>query len=171
MSRGENRAAADTSQLVVPGSGSLLASYICGFGEAGQRWLVQLKPDPLYGVVMSEIGGRHIVAAMFGILGVATIALGALAILLGRSGDPGALSIGLLYGITAVLTSYGLWNRKRLAPKAFLAWCSTIVLFMSAVFFDDPGLADPWLIPSGILLFAVFYFGWRKIRSVCAPAV
>ena len=30
-------------------SGSLLASNFCGFGEARQRWLVQLKPDPLGG--------------------------------------------------------------------------------------------------------------------------
>jgi len=28
-------------------SGSLLAFKFCGFGKAGQRWLVQLKPDPL----------------------------------------------------------------------------------------------------------------------------
>ena len=39
--------AADTSQLGVSGSGSLLAFTSCGFGAAGQRWLVQLKPDPL----------------------------------------------------------------------------------------------------------------------------
>jgi hypothetical protein len=24
-----------------------LAFNLCGFGEAGQRWLAQLKPDPL----------------------------------------------------------------------------------------------------------------------------
>jgi hypothetical protein len=30
-------------------SGSLLAVNFCGFGEAGQRWLAQLKPDPLDG--------------------------------------------------------------------------------------------------------------------------
>jgi len=34
---------------LVPGSGSLLALNFCGFGEAGQRWLAQLKPDPLGG--------------------------------------------------------------------------------------------------------------------------
>jgi hypothetical protein len=39
--------AADTSQLGVPGFVSLLASTTCGFGEAGQRWLAQLKPGPL----------------------------------------------------------------------------------------------------------------------------
>lgn len=131
----------------------------------------QLSAHPLYGVVMREIGSRQIVAALFGILGVATIALNALAIALGRAGSQGALSIGVLYGIAALLTAYGLWNRRPLAPKAFLAWCSTIVLFMSAVFYEDPDLADPWLLPSGILLFVIFYFGWRKIRSLCAPAV
>ncbi len=36
--------AADTSQLGVSGSGSLLAFNFCGFGVAGQRWLAQLKP-------------------------------------------------------------------------------------------------------------------------------
>jgi hypothetical protein len=39
--------AADTSQLGVSGSGSLLAFNFCGFGEACQRRLAQLKPDPL----------------------------------------------------------------------------------------------------------------------------
>jgi len=33
--------AADTSQLGVPGSGSLLAVNPWRFGEAGQRWLFQ----------------------------------------------------------------------------------------------------------------------------------
>jgi hypothetical protein len=41
--------AADTSQLGVPESGSVLASKLRSFGEAGQRWLAQLKPDPLDG--------------------------------------------------------------------------------------------------------------------------
>jgi len=41
--------AADTSQLSVPVSGSLLASNFYDFGGAGQRWLAQLKPDPLAG--------------------------------------------------------------------------------------------------------------------------
>jgi hypothetical protein len=41
--------AADNRQLGVPGSGSLLAFNFRGFGEASQRWLAQLKPDPLCG--------------------------------------------------------------------------------------------------------------------------
>jgi hypothetical protein len=38
------------ASLGVPVSGSLLASKLIGFGEAGQRWLAQLKPDPLAGL-------------------------------------------------------------------------------------------------------------------------
>jgi hypothetical protein len=34
-------------------SGSLSAFNFFGFGEAGQRWLVQLKPDPLGSVKRS----------------------------------------------------------------------------------------------------------------------
>jgi len=41
--------ATGASQLGVSVSGSLLASTFCGFGEAGRRWLAQLKPDPLGG--------------------------------------------------------------------------------------------------------------------------
>jgi hypothetical protein len=39
--------AADTSQLALPGFGSDLAFHFCGFGDAGQRWLVQLKPKSI----------------------------------------------------------------------------------------------------------------------------
>ena len=118
---------------------------------------------------MSEIGGRQIVAALFAILGVATIAFNALAIALGRAGSSGVLAVGLLYSVAALLTARDIWNRTALAPKAFVAWCLSVVLFMSVLFYEDPDLADPLLIPSGILLFAIFYLGWRKLRSVCAP--
>ena len=37
------------ASLGIRGSGSLLAFSFSSFGEAGQRWLVQLKPDPLAG--------------------------------------------------------------------------------------------------------------------------
>jgi len=40
---------ADTSQLAVPGSGSLLASIIPGLALPVSGWLAQLKPDPLGG--------------------------------------------------------------------------------------------------------------------------
>lgn len=44
---GQQGLAADTSQMGALESGSLLAINHCGFGVAGQRWLVQLKPEPL----------------------------------------------------------------------------------------------------------------------------
>ena len=48
-------------------SGSLLALELRGFGETGQRWLAQLKPDPLYGIGLNvtivrfyySIGSRY----------------------------------------------------------------------------------------------------------------
>ncbi len=64
--------AAATSQPGVPGSGSLLASNLHGFGEAGQRWLVQLKPDPFvrqrgWEAVVSQ---RELASVAFVALGV-----------------------------------------------------------------------------------------------------
>lgn len=43
----------------VPGSGSpsgILAFNFCGLGATGQRWLLQLKPDPLGGLRLLEDG-------------------------------------------------------------------------------------------------------------------
>jgi len=47
-----------SSQLDVSESGSLLASNLCGFGGTGQRWLAQLKPDPLDRVGPSRARSR-----------------------------------------------------------------------------------------------------------------
>jgi mannose-6-phosphate isomerase-like protein (cupin superfamily) len=63
----------DTSQLGLPRSGSLPAFNLGGFGEAGQHWLAELKPDPLGGA-----GFAMRALASLGILIVTYLTLAAL---------------------------------------------------------------------------------------------
>ena len=109
-------------------------------------------------------------AVFFGAVGAATIAATGAALLLSRGGSPALVSIAILCGLAELLTGYGLWQRSKLGPRAFLSWCLTIALFMAAFLFEEPSAGDPLLLVPAIGLVAVLYFGWRYIARVCARA-
>ena len=123
-------------------------------------------------MAMSNFGPRHLVAVLFGSLGTITISLNLIAVALRGvdSDDAMFLPLSALYGVSAVLTGYGLWKRARLGEIAFLVWCATIAAFMVGLFSSDPSLLDPWLIPGLLTTTAVLFYGWLRIRRACSHA-
>jgi hypothetical protein len=109
----------------------------------------------------SDLLPRHnkTIASFFLLLGIVTTAADSIGFVRFGSLSPYRESVALLYGIASTVTGVALWLRSHFARYAYLAWCSTIPLFVLTY----PEARDPYLLPSYVGLIAILAWVYSRV--------
>jgi uncharacterized membrane protein (DUF2068 family) len=115
--------------------------------------------------------GATMLAILLIFLGVAGFGNAYVMVTESEYGAPVLAAVAVLYGITALASAVGLWQRKHWAYPAFLLW-GAVVLF-GAVLFQVLIAQLAWIKVVGFLLIAgtVLYFVARYVRKVSSAAL
>jgi hypothetical protein len=117
--------------------------------------------------------GVVLLSIALGVLGLATLLAFLVGLARGPSPDASWLlvSLGLIYGITALASATTLWRLSPKAPLAFLSWCASLSVWTLALSFEVAELRSPLMIPSLVVGVLCLITAFRYIRRKCAPAV
>jgi hypothetical protein len=117
--------------------------------------------------------GITLLSLLLGFLGAATLITYAIAVLRFPSESVDELFLTLLgvgSAAAAILSAWLLWRVSAHAPKAFLAWCLSTIVFDIVLASGISEMRDPLMLPSYVLAVVLFAWGYRYTRRACRPA-
>jgi hypothetical protein len=114
--------------------------------------------------------GASILAILLGVLGIA--GFGNAYVMSTESGYGATVltTVALAYGVAALASAVGLWQRQRWAYAAFLLWGA--VILVGAIVWQITVAQLPWwkLLVFLLMVGAFFYFLGRYVRKVSTAA-
>jgi len=86
-------------------------------------------------------------------------------------GTPILGAIALIYGVTALAASVGLWRRRQWAYRAFLSWGTAVLVMLVVMQFSALPIAWPQWLGFMLLVGALLWVLARYVRKVSFAAL